>query len=218
MLKIIRWFFLGLILLWFHLRGLSINDSGYVIHSAQRILRGEIIYKDFDFVYTPFSVFLTTVFFKIFNQSILVERMLAFIISFLTFFTLLSLFKLITNNRVLIVIGEMIFLFWGPTHINFLSPVMLSLSLSIFALYLKVRYLKINNPCYLFYLGTVSGLVFLTKQNFGAMLILNILIFFFINKIILVKRNIFYYLAGFFIPLIFFFIYPFNHQFFHRFF
>ena len=68
-------------LLFFHTRGIIFHDGGYILQTAERLVKGEIIYKDFDFVYTPLSVYITAILFKFFGQSVLVERIFSMFLS-----------------------------------------------------------------------------------------------------------------------------------------
>src|SRR5436309_9159036 len=50
------------------------SDEGIVLEGAQRILRGQVLYRDFFSFYTPGSYYWTALLFKIFGNSILVPR------------------------------------------------------------------------------------------------------------------------------------------------
>ena len=41
-----------LVLIFFFNRGFAYYDEGFILHAAQRVLQGEIPYKDFDLIYT----------------------------------------------------------------------------------------------------------------------------------------------------------------------
>jgi 4-amino-4-deoxy-L-arabinose transferase-like glycosyltransferase len=49
-------------------------DEGIILQGAQRILRGEVLYRDFFSFLTPGSYYLLAFLFKIFGSSILVAR------------------------------------------------------------------------------------------------------------------------------------------------
>lgn len=204
---IIFWIIIGIILFFFHFRGLSIHDGGYIVHSAQRMLKGEMIYRDFDFVYTPLSVLLTTSLFKIFGQSIFIERLFALLLSLTTVFLLYRLLKLFTSNSLFLTSSLLLYLCWGPTHINFISPVMLSITTGLCTLLLLLKALFEKNKQYLLYAGLTTGITFLWKQNFGIMLFITGLCFFLFNPIFRKRSYFFKYLIGSIIPLFFLFIF-----------
>ena len=45
------------VLAFFFNRGFAYYDEGFILHAVQRVAGGEIVYKDFDFIYTPGSIF-----------------------------------------------------------------------------------------------------------------------------------------------------------------
>src|SRR3989338_9282514 len=73
-----------LVLIFFFNRGFAYYDEGFILHAAQRILQGEIPYKDFDFIYTPGTIFIVAAAFKIFGESIIIGRVLIMVIGVLT--------------------------------------------------------------------------------------------------------------------------------------
>src|SRR5579864_1137484 len=57
------------------LRYTSLNaDEGIVLQGAQRILEGQVLYKDFFSFYTPGAYYWTALLFRLFGNSILVPR------------------------------------------------------------------------------------------------------------------------------------------------
>lgn len=198
---------IAFLLLFFHFRGLSIHDGGYILHSAQNILRGQTIYKDFDFVYTPGSIFLALLSFKLFGESVLAERITALIISLLTCFLIYKISTLLTKKNYLALIPILTYLFWGPVHINFLSPVMLSLSSSLLGLFFLIQAAEKNNKRYLFYAGLVGGIIFLFKQNFGAMFFLTGISVILLNKKLRSVDAGTKYSYGLLIPILIFLLY-----------
>src|SRR2546430_8083144 len=49
-------------------------DEGVVLQGAERILRGEVPYRDFFMFYTPGSMYIVAALFKIFGDSLIVAR------------------------------------------------------------------------------------------------------------------------------------------------
>ncbi len=56
--------------------GLNLFDEGSILSAAQRIARGDILYKNIPVVYAPGRYMLLAGLFKIFGQNILVERLM----------------------------------------------------------------------------------------------------------------------------------------------
>src|SRR5215468_4326951 len=53
---------------------LLIGDEGIILQGAQRILAGQVLYRDFFSFLTPGSYYWVALFFKLFGSSILVAR------------------------------------------------------------------------------------------------------------------------------------------------
>ncbi len=72
-------FFLFLIpvILFIHLRGFVAHDEGWILNPASRLLHGEAVYRDFHFIYTPGTLFFTTLLFALFGESVIVARIAA---------------------------------------------------------------------------------------------------------------------------------------------
>jgi len=68
-------FVLSLGYLWVFRRYTTMEpDEGIILQGAQRILRGEVLYRDFFSFFTPGSYYLLAFLFKLFGSSILVAR------------------------------------------------------------------------------------------------------------------------------------------------
>ncbi len=68
-------FVLSLGYLWVFRRYTTMEpDEGIILQGAQRILRGEVLYRDFFSFFTPGSYHLLAFLFKLFGSSILVAR------------------------------------------------------------------------------------------------------------------------------------------------
>lgn len=176
-------------LLYFHTRGIIFHDGGYVLQTAERMVKGEMIYRDFDFVYTPLSVYLTAFLFRFFGQSVLAERIFTMFLSLIGIGSVFYIGCRISRNLFVSFIPVFIFLWWGPAHINFLSPVMLSINLSLLtnALLLRKNFLTA---------GIVTALVLLSKQNFGIAIIITAFAYVFFLKSQGKKTILLQYLRG----------------------
>lgn len=159
------------IILFFYNRGLTFFDEGYILHSADRILNGNIPYRDFSFIYTPGSIYLVVLFFKLFGVSIISGRILTAIISFATITLIYFLSIRIIKNPYLRQIPVLVFISWLPAHINFPWPVVFV----AFAYFLTAAILyfgmKTGKDKYFFLAGLTGILSFLFKQNFGLAII-----------------------------------------------
>lgn len=163
--------FVLLLLIFFHTRGVIVHDEGYVLNSAQKILSGETIYKDFHFSYTPGSVFLVSLFFSIFGHSVLASRLLMILVSLISAILIFLIAKQITKRDVYGYVCVSMYLAWGPTHINFAWPVMFVIPVSMLTIYILSKNATKTISWVPFAAGFLSFLVFLFKQNFGIIFI-----------------------------------------------
>lgn len=173
MFKKITYFALPVLLLLFvHFRGLSFPDEGYILHSAQRILQGDIMYKDFFMVYMPGSAYAAVLSFLFFGQSILAGRLFAFILSLLTAWGIFLLLQRTTKNNTVSYMATLAYVAWGPSHINYIWPTMLSITTSIFCLLFLQRAITLGKLKDYFFVGITLGLTIITKQNFAVALLI----------------------------------------------
>jgi len=168
------------ILLYFLTRGIITHDEGYILHSASKILDGQVPYRDFHFVYTPGSIYITALSFAIFSPTVLTSRILMIIISLVTVTLTYLIVMRSTNNKMYAILASIIFVAWGPSHTNFSWPVMYAISSGLLTMYLLS---KSNNTTQkqLFLAGLLTFSVFWFKQNFGIAMALPIILFFLFN-------------------------------------
>ncbi len=192
-------------LAYFFNRGFAYYDEGYILHSAQRIVQGDIPYKDFEFIYTPGTILLVAAFFKLFGESILIERLLVVAVAILTsllIFKILnchfdrsgeSSFKKIprlqksslgmTSGQLFAYLAVLIYLSWFPTHTNFPWPVVFAFPVGLLVSYFLFK----EKP---FLAGVMTFVAFFFKQNFGAAVLLSCLIY-----LLILKRSLKIYLT-----------------------
>jgi len=184
-----------LLLIFFHFRGIIYYDEGYILNSALRITHGQIPYRDFDMVYTPLSFLGTAFFFHLFGASVFSGRLTALVVSLFSVFAIYKIVIKLTGNKLYTFLSIFFFIAWGPTHINFPWPTMFALCLTLYALLFYQKAIQEKNPKHFFWMGVMAVLIFFSKQNFGA----GMIILFLIPVIFLrVKRlySILYYIAG----------------------
>jgi 4-amino-4-deoxy-L-arabinose transferase-like glycosyltransferase/sporulation protein YlmC with PRC-barrel domain len=160
-------------------RGIMLHDEGYILQAAERVLSGEKLYKDILITYTPGSVYSTAFTFWILGESIQSARILALVISISAVFVLFKIIRFITLGNIPLIgfLVLMIFVTFGPMHINFSWPVMYCILFGLLNLYLM--YLIRENPkrLYFLFLGVTVAMAMLFKQNFGLALAVQTFLF-----------------------------------------
>lgn len=184
------------------MRGIVYSDEGYILQSAQRVLQGQIPYKDFHFVYTPLSIYFTAFSFHLFGESILSGRVLMLALSLTTSYVLFLLLGRLTKNFAAQALGVLIYVTWGPMHTNFPWPVMFALSFGIIACFCMVSAIQDRKPTWLLLAGFCTLLVFLAKQNFGVAILATYFSALFFQSQFRKQTNVYYYLLGLCIPSI----------------
>lgn len=158
-------------------KGINYFDEGYIIEGARRILTGEVPYRDFHFIYTPGVIYLLAFSLRFFGQYIIVERIAAMVVSIIGVIFLGLLIRRQTKNNLLMFLSMVSYTLWGPTHINFLWPIMVVLPLIFIYLFLLLE-------SHFFLAGSVAALVLLCKHNLGGALVISLLCYF-----VCVKRS-----------------------------
>lgn len=164
--------------LFFINKGIVIYDEGYYAHISERILNGEIPYKDFFLQFTPGYFYLLALFYKILGTSVLAGRILTFVFSLgIVWLALLIVdrFKADIRLKILSIGSIMAFGFPLINNPSLLAWASVFLSLLIVFFFLQKKYIL---------LGIVLSLILFTKQNLGIyfFILTNIFIFFLDTK------------------------------------
>ncbi len=189
-----------LYILFVSLRGILFYDEGYILYGAKRILEGQIPYKDFHFAYTPASLYLTALSFKIFGISVLSGRILMIIVNGVGVFVAYILLKQFVKNKYYIFLGVTAYLFWGIGHINFPWPIMLAIPSGLFHSLLLYKFLKTKLARFAFIAAVFVAMTFLIKQNLGIVLGLQTFMLLVIFKELRSKFFVFFYFLGILLP------------------
>lgn len=190
-----------LIFSFFYNKGVSFADEGYILHSAQRLFNGELPYKDFNFIYTPLSLYAISLGFLLFGESILTGRILVLIIAVITSLSIYLLIKNLTKNKFISFLSVLVYLSWAPTHISFPLPINFCILTGILSLIVFTKIADSKRREYYFILGVLVSVTFLFKQNFGISLftVYAILFIFFKN---LRQGKVLWYFAGSFLGIL----------------
>lgn len=146
--------------------GIFPYDDGVLLYGAERILAGNIPYKDFYLVYTPGNLYLLALVFKIFGPSMMIERILNTIVSlFILINTYLITRKLTKNFYALIfTIFLTTFCIWlDSSYANQNLPLLFSLLSGLSF----INYLIKEEKPYLIISGLLIGVTTLFRHDFG---------------------------------------------------
>jgi Dolichyl-phosphate-mannose-protein mannosyltransferase len=154
-------------------------DEGIVLQGAERILRGEVPYRDFFSFYTPGSFYLIAFLFKIFGDSFAVARVslagAGAICSLVTY-----LLARRTCSRGISIFTASLATVCGTAFRFLVLHNIYSTLLCSLTLYAAVRWLETEKPLWAWITGSFASLTFLFEQSKGAGLCGGLLLAFFI--------------------------------------
>ena len=194
------------ILSFFYNKGVNFADEGYMLHSAQRLYAGELPYKDFNFIYTPATLYIIAAGYFLFGESILTGRIIVLLIAVITSLVLYLVTRKLTKNKFVSLLCVLTYLSWAPTHISFPLPVMFCLLTGLLSLLIFIKIIDFKKTRYYFLLGVMVAITFFIKQNFGIALFFTFTLSFLFFKD-LRQRKALWYFAGSFLGLLCFSLY-----------
>src|SRR5262252_3988718 len=152
-------------------RGIWMSVVGYSIAPAERVMRGEVPYRDFLFNYTPGILWLNALVMKICGVSLMQIRigLFAFKLSSLTLLYLVGR-RLLGPWPALIPV--VLTLGWlGHKYIFNVHPTQYSMLFILLAMYFMLTFDEREGKGWLLLCGVAVGCVFLFKYNVGLLLL-----------------------------------------------
>ncbi len=153
-------------------RGLNCYDEGLTVYGASQILAGKLIYKDIWSTYAPGQYYLLALTFKIFGQSIIVERVLSSLVnSTLIFCVYLLAYKLLRDATALFSWFFALCLF--SKYPLYGSAVPTAFLLCLLSCLCIARFLETEEEKWLLLSGILIGLTVFFRHDFGVYLFLS---------------------------------------------
>jgi hypothetical protein len=173
-----------------------------MLQDGLRLLKGEHIYKDFQTVYNPGVFYINALSFKLLGISVLSSRIFALTNSLISIFLIFLIAKNVGLGKFEVIIPVLIYLFWGPTVINFVWPVMFCITTGLFVSYFFVKDVGSKRiDLRIFFTGVFSALTFIFKQNFGLAIFLANAAYFLICRKYRKFRYLLIHTTGYFIVI-----------------
>jgi hypothetical protein len=153
--------------LWYFHRGLNLLDEGSQAAQANRLLHGDVIYRDFTTAIAPLSYYTVAALFGIFGRELMVVRYAALALGVVIFLVTLGLGRHVMTWPFAAVAATLTTT-WGWILVapNFYSWQAMAFALS--ALLCTLEFLSTERCGYIIGGGVLAGLAILTKQNTGA--------------------------------------------------
>src|SRR5215469_3195552 len=142
-------------------------DEGIILAGAERVLRGEVPYRDFFAFYTPGSFYLIAGLFRIFGDSFGVARF-SIVVSGALFPVITYVLARRRCSRAMSIFVASLALFTGVAYRFLVLHNWYSTLLAGLALYSALRLIETHRPVWAVALGSLCSLTALFEQSKGA--------------------------------------------------
>ena len=155
----------------FFKRSAWLSVIGYSVSPAERVMNGEIPYRDFLYNYTPGMLWLNAWLMKAFGVSLTAINSGLFVFKMLTLVALFVVAKKLTSGWVALIPVTLALAWLGHKYIFGVVPTQYSLLFVLVGMIFMLNYDRSNKLMWLFLSGMAVGVVFLFKYNVGILLI-----------------------------------------------
>jgi len=149
------------------------TDEGIVLEGAQRILRGEVLYRDFFSYFTPGSYYFLALLFKIFGSSFLMARTALVLFGGVYSTVAYLLARRLCSRASAIFVAALVTLTTLPYRFEVLHNWDSTLWACL-AVYCAVRWMESPRWTWAFATGSLASLTCLFEQSKGAGLVLGL--------------------------------------------
>src|SRR5215471_9790688 len=156
----------------FYNRGIWLAVVGYSVSPAQRVLGGEVPYRDFLFNYTPGILWLNAAVMKTFGSALLPIHACLFVFKTAALITLYLLGKRLMPAWLAIVPVLLTLCWLGHRFIFNVHPTQYSVLFVLAATIAMLKFDETENARWLIASGLLIGIVFVFKYNVGLILLI----------------------------------------------
>jgi 4-amino-4-deoxy-L-arabinose transferase-like glycosyltransferase len=155
----------------FYNRGIWLAVVGYSVSPAQRVLGGEVPYRDFLFNYTPGILWLNAAVMRVFGVSLLPIHVVLFVFKVAALIALYLLGKRLMPAALALMPVGLTLCWLGHRFIFNVHPTQYSMLFVLAATIAALRYDETEDIKWLIASGVLVGLVFVFKYNVGLILL-----------------------------------------------
>jgi len=152
-------------------RGLGLSVIGYSIAPAERVLQGEVPYRDFLFNYTPGILWVNALLMKAFGTTLMTTRVGLFAFKIATLLLLYHLGRRLINRWAALVPVVLTLAWPGHQQLFNVYPDQYLILFGLAGLLCFLNYDKSNETRWVLIGGLNVGAVFLFKYNVGVLLV-----------------------------------------------
>jgi 4-amino-4-deoxy-L-arabinose transferase-like glycosyltransferase len=155
----------------FYDRGLGLSVIGYSIAPAERVMQGEVPYRDFLFNYTPGILWVNAALMKAFGATLMATRIGLFAFKLITLITLYLLARKLTSRWAALVPVALALAWLGHQQIFNVYPDQYLVLFALAGLSCMLNYDRTDRARWLLLSGAAIGVVFVFKYNVGVLLL-----------------------------------------------
>lgn len=152
-------------------RGLGLSVIGYSVAPAERVLDGEIPYRDFLFNYTPGILWVNALLMKVFGATLMATRIGLFVFKLTTLLALYHLGRRLMNAWIALVPVVLTLAWLGHQQIFSVYPDQYLVIFALAGLLCMLNYNRSGGIGWVLLCGLATGTVFLFKYNVGVFLL-----------------------------------------------
>ncbi len=154
----------------FYNRGLGLSVIGYSIAPAERVMRGEVPYRDFLFNYTPGILWVNALLMKAFGVTLMATRIGLFGFRLITLITVFFVAKRLTTGWAALVPVGLTLAWLGHQQIFNVYPDQYLVFFALAGLICLLNFDETGRDWWLLLCGLAIGMVFIFKYNVGVLL------------------------------------------------
>ncbi len=167
---------------------INLLDEGLSLYASERILKGQVPYRDFFVMVTPGTFYFQALLFKIFGSSVILGRWIVLIEGALTTMLLYLVAKRV-NSIIYAALGAILFLLWEFPQWMSTNYSWYGIILALLVILSLSAYLVKQNYHWLLLASILAGLTAFFKQNMGFFSALTIFLIIILRRIILAFRE-----------------------------
>ncbi|MEK6410230.1 MAG: glycosyltransferase family 39 protein [Acidobacteriota bacterium] len=152
-------------------RGLGLSVIGYSIAPAERVMLGEVPYRDFLFNYTPGILWLNALLMKAFGATLMATRIGLLAFKLITLMTLFYVARRLTSGWAALVPVALTLTWLGHQQIFSVYPDQYLVLFALADLICMLNYDETGRLRWLLACGVAIGIVFVFKYNVGVLLL-----------------------------------------------
>ncbi|MBC7321052.1 glycosyltransferase family 39 protein [bacterium] len=171
--------------------GYNIYDEGIVVYGANRILKGDIPYRDFWTMYAPGQFYTIALLFRLFGTNLFVTRIYSATINLLIVLLVYFIIKKISGHKMALLAFILSTLWMGGWGLFHSSPTPAGTFWSLFSILFVVDFLCNKNYSSLFIGGIITGITAIFRHDIGGYTFISstvVLIFYIYIRVL--NRNI----------------------------